>query len=191
MDISKYFELISNLFTEFDKVKTEMRNITDSQKKYYKKGQIYLELKYCGKKDCFFCPHGFVWVVSFNLGKEKTLKRKELGKTITHQILKEYDKDFLYSRLKKLELNAKILESKRNLIAGTINKLNRILSNFSKSIDNYDELYSKEWLSINEAVILTGKSHTLLYKYIKQGGFETKTEDKLIKIKRSDLIKLK
>ncbi|KAA0257491.1 helix-turn-helix domain-containing protein [Deferribacter autotrophicus] len=191
MDVNNCFETISNLFAEFEKVKTEMKNLIENQKKYYKKGQIYLELKYCGKKDCFFCPHGFVWVVSFNLGKENSLKRKELGKTITHQILKEYNKDFLYSRLKKLELNVKILESKRNLIAGTINKLNRILSNYSKSLNKYDDLYSKEWLSINEAVLLTGKSHTLLYKYIKQKKLEVKTENNLIKIKRSDLIKPK
>jgi 6-pyruvoyl-tetrahydropterin synthase len=175
--LKKYYEFISELFLEYEQIKQEMENFVNTQKKFYEQGHIYLELKKCGTKGCFFCPHGFVWVISVNFGKDKKLKRKELGKEITKDILRKYNKTYLYKKMKELENTAKNIEAKRKTVLEIINNLNSNSQKFYSYKESKIKLENRDWISVAEAVSLLNLSKVSIYKKIKNDAIEYKKID--------------
>ncbi|MGA1846212.1 hypothetical protein [Deferribacter abyssi] len=126
------FKNIEQLMNEFEHVKEKMKQLVDSQKKYYVEKHIYLDLKYCGKDGCKFCPHNFIWIISYRDSKTGKLKKYELGRKITHKILIKYNKNFLYPKLKELEKKANVIQAERDIIAKTLDRINKILNRYNQ-----------------------------------------------------------
>jgi hypothetical protein len=115
-------EGMDRLFDKYEESRQEMIDFIEFVKrdnnKRFKPGDIYLGLRYCSRKDCYFCPHSFVWCESYLIGNK--LKSRIIGKTITKAFLRKRYKLEFYSYFKRLERQAKAIEKERNKYAGYI-----------------------------------------------------------------------
>jgi hypothetical protein len=127
-------EGMDRLFDEYERVREQMIDFEKSLKEksgYFKPMAIYLGLRYCGRKNCYFCPHGFVWRESYLVGNK--LKSRVIGRTITKAFLKKRYKLDLYSYLKQLERQARVIERKREKYVGYIVSLSIKMSKVGKN----------------------------------------------------------
>jgi hypothetical protein len=114
-------EGIDRLLKRYEEVREKMIDFEKSLKEksgYFKPGAIYLGLRYCGRSNCYFCPHSFVWEESYLVGNK--LRSRVIGNTITKAFLKKRYKSELYLYFKQLERQAKAIEKERNKYAGYI-----------------------------------------------------------------------
>lgn len=126
---------IDRLFDKYEATRQEMIDFIEFVKrdnnKYFKPGDIYLGLRYCSKKNCYFCPHSFVWHESYLVGRK--LKSRVIGKTITKVFLRKRGKLESYLYFKDLEKKAKAIEKRRNKYARCIASLHSGMERVAKT----------------------------------------------------------
>lgn len=135
-------EGIDRLFDKYEESRQEMIDFIEFVKrdnnKRFKPGDIYLGLRYCSRKNCYFCPHSFVWKESYLVGNK--LKSRVIGNTITKAFLRKRGKLESYLYFKNLEKKAKAIEKRRNKYARCIASLHNGMKRIAKPKSNNSTL---------------------------------------------------